>query len=281
MRTGRRISWVALAIGLGSAGILLLALSGLLRPAVGQLFSPFVSAQGWLYTRFSALGDLINHPADNAALRQQNSQLEQQVGQLQGQVLQLQQQLQDQQVLSSLLDFTRANPEYRLTGALVIGIDPNPLSRYVIIDQGTDNGLLYGMPVVSSQGLVGRVEAVIPRAARVQLITDPNSAVNVRLKDSQVDAVVRGSVNGQLTAEMIPVSAQVKPQELVLTSSLGGNYPAGLLVGQVSSVQRDANGLFQTALIQPAVDFRALKAILVITNFKPTDFSQLLPTPAP
>ena len=129
------------------------------------------------------------------------------------------------------------------------------------------------------QGLVGRVVAVTAGAARVQVITDPNSSVNVRLEPSAPQAVVNGSLTGELLLDMIPQSSDVKAGDLVLTSGLGGNYPANILIGQVTSIRRKETDMFQTGVVQSVVDFTRLDIILVITNFRPVDIGPLIPTP--
>ena len=144
---------------------------------------PFVSAQRWLSERFMAVYDFFTLPRDVTELLQRNAQLENEVSNLQSQVIQLQEQLRETEVLYSLLDFARARPQDQYIAAAVIGKDPSPFLHYVIIDHGSDDGIQYGMPVVTQQGLVGRVDAVTASAARVQLITDPGSMVNVRLQN--------------------------------------------------------------------------------------------------
>ena len=151
----------------------------------------------------------------------------------------------------------------------------------MIIDKGSDDGIRHGMPVVTEQGLVGRVDAVTSAAARVQLLTDAGSAVNVRLQTAQTEAMLTGSLTGDVSLEMVSQQTDLNVGELVLTSGLGGNYPADIIVGQVLSVRRRANELFQQASIQPAVDFSRLRAVLVITNFKPVDISPLVPAQNP
>ncbi len=71
--------------------------------------------------------------------------------------------------------------------AAVIGRDPNPFMSYFLIDQGSDNGLRRGMPVITDQGLVGRIDAVTATGARVQLITDASSVVNVQMDPDRGD----------------------------------------------------------------------------------------------
>jgi rod shape-determining protein MreC len=211
------------------------------------------------------------------ALRQQNSILEAENARLQSQVIQLQLELKDTDVLYALLDFARSRPNDTYVAASVIGRDPSPFLRYIIIDKGSDDGLLRGMPVVTAQGLAGRVDAVIANAARVQLINDPGSAVNVQLSASRTEAILTGSITGDIQLEMVPLDITLEPGEVVLTSALGGAYPSGILIGQVVSVRRLETDLFQTASVQPAVDFSSLRAVLVVTGFSPVNITPLIP----
>jgi rod shape-determining protein MreC len=137
------------------------------------------------------------------------------------------------------------------------------------------------MPVVTNQGLIGRVDAVIADASRVQLITDPAAAINVRLQNADTDAVLVGSVTGDLSLEMISQEITVETGDVVLTSGLGGGYPPDLIVGQVLNVRKRDFELFQQASILPSVDFSRLEIVLIITNFRPVDIEPLTPLNTP
>ncbi len=259
------------------AGVLALALSGSLG-FVSIGFNAFlVSTQTWISTRFVAIQDFLTVPRDVAALRQRNAELEAEVARLQAQVVQLQSQVADTQALAALVNFSRSNPESAYTAATVIGRDPSPFLRYIIIDKGSNQGLRRGMPVVTDQGLVGRVDAVISSAARVQLITDPTSAVNVRLERADREAVLTGTLAGDLTLDLLPQDVNLELGDVVLTSGLGGSYPPDLIIGQVINVRRRDSDLFQQAFIQPVVDFAQLKIVLVITDFRPVNITPLIP----
>jgi rod shape-determining protein MreC len=257
--------------------LILLALSGYLAPFTRVVMSPFIEAQTWVSQRYQAFQTFFNTPADTARLLQRNAELEAENARLQIQVIELQQQLSEAQVLATLLDYARTRAENRYIAAAVIQYDTNPFLHYVVINRGSDDGVRRGMPVVTDQGLVGQVVAVTAGAARVQLITDPDSAVNVRLQTTGENAVLRGSLTSDLSLDMIPQSANVQTGDLVITSSLGGNYPSNLVIGQVTSVRKRDFDLFQTASLQPAVDFKNLEIVLVITNFQPTDTTPLIP----
>lgn len=254
-----------------------LALGGYFSGASSAFSGSLINFQTWLSTRFTALQEFFTAPQDVVALRQQNVELENEVSELQSQVIQLQQQVGETQVLAALVDFSRARPENTYKAAAVIGRDPSPFLHYVIINRGSNDGILRGMPVVTDQGLVGRVDAVIADAARVQLITDPASNINVRLQNAEEDASLIGSVTGDVILELIPQDASIETGDLVLTSGLGGGYPSDLIVGQVVNIRSRDYDLFQQATVQPVVDFNRLQIVLVIVNFKPVDISPLLP----
>jgi rod shape-determining protein MreC len=259
------------------SGLLLLALGGHLTPLLNIPLRPLVAVQTWVSERFTTFNDFLTAPRDAARLRQENARLESENAQLQSQIIELQQQIGEVRVLSALLDFARANPENDYLASEVIGRDVSPFLHYVFINRGSDDGVRRGMPVVTQQGLVGRVAAVTAAAARVQLITDPDMRVNVRVQPSNVNAVLTGSLTGELTLEMVPLEAPIEAGNLLLTSGLGGNYLPNLIVGQVTGVRKREYDLFQTASVQPAVDFARLEVVLVITNFNPIDVSPLLP----
>jgi len=262
-------------------GILVLAFGGYLGSASRGLGSSLVGVQTWFATRFSAIQDFLAAPRDIIALRQRNSELEQEVARLQGQLIELQQKVDETEILAALVDFTRANPERSYKGAAVVGRDPSPFLHYIIINRGSNDGILRGMPVVTNQGLIGRVDAVIADAARVQLITDPAATVNVRLQNADTDAMLVGSVTGDLSLEMISQDVTVEDGDVVLTSGLGGGYPSDLIVGQVVNVRKRDFELFQDAAVQPAVDFARLEIVLVITNFRPVEIEPLVPENTP
>ena len=270
-----------IAVALLVAGIIFLGFSGYLNTVTSSALSPVVGIQSWISSRYLAVVEFVTVPRDVATLRARNAELESQVFNLQARVVDLEQQLREAQVLYALLDFARSRPENQYVASAVIGRDPSPFLHYIFIDHGSDDGLRHGMPVVTEQGLVGRVDAVTARAARVQLITDPATVVNVRLQSQDVDVMLTGSITGDVNLGMIPQDMEMKPGELILTSGLGGSYPQDVVVGQVVSARKRENDLFQSASVQPVVDFRNLRAVLVITNFRPVDIGPLTPAQNP
>ncbi|MDY6868196.1 MAG: rod shape-determining protein MreC [Chloroflexota bacterium] len=259
------------------SGLLFLALSGYLTPVFNLTLNPLISFESWLSVRYLSMRDFLTAPRDVTQLREQNALLESQVTQLQTQLIEMEERLAEAQVCFALLDFGRTNPQYEYIAATVIGREISPFLQYIIIDKGSEDGVRHGMPVVTQQGLVGRVDAVIANASRVKLITDSTSVVNVFLQSSETEAQLLGSLTGDVSLDMIPLDATVEPGDVVLTSGLGGNYPPNIFIGQVLSVQKRENALFQTATVQPIVDFTSINAVLVVVNFEAVDISPLIP----
>jgi rod shape-determining protein MreC len=126
-----------------------------------------------------------------------------------------------------------------------------------------------GMPVVTERGLVGRIAEVFANSARVQLITDPEIVVNARLQSSRADGALAPQLSGEIWVDLIDQDVEASPGELVLTSGLGGLYPADIPIGEVISVRKRDYELFQQVVIQPSVAIDDIEIVLIITNFRP------------
>jgi len=254
-----------------SAALFVLNLGGYLGSAREVVVRPLAGAQQWVSQRFFAAREFLTAPREASALLARIDELEAQNAVLEDQLIGLQEQAAESEILRALLNFARTSPESRYLAVSVIGLDPSPFVRSISIGAGSDRGLAYGMPVVSETGLVGRIVEVNASSARVQLITDPQSAVNVRLQDSRAEGLVVAQPNSELQVDLISHEAQVSPGELVLTSGLGGVFPADLPVGHILSVRTRDFELFQQAVLEPVVDFENLEIVLIITNFRPVN----------
>jgi rod shape-determining protein MreC len=265
---------IAATIILISAGLMILSISGYLTPIKSLVLRPIGGIQSWISLRVSALKDQLFAPKDITLLNAENARLQAEVARLQQEIISLREEASQAEVLAALLNYARSQPDSRSIAVNVIGRDVSPFLRSIWIGRGSDAGLAQGMPVVTDQGLVGRVSEVFPTVARVQLITDPETAVNVKLQISRSDGVLVAQPDGGLRVEMISQNIEVTDGELILTSGLGGKYPADIPIGQVLSVRRRDYEYFQHAVIQPTVDFDDLEIVLIITNFRPLPFEQ-------
>jgi len=259
---------VALVLILAAAALLVLQLGGYMEGVQNFASRPIAGIQTWISLRYTAIRDMISSPRDLASLRVRNSELEAEVALLQREVISLQEQIAEAEILSALLSYARNEPENRYIAAEVIGSDTSSFMRSVWINGGSDDGLAYGMPVVTEQGLVGRLVEVRAGLSRVQMITDPEISVNVRLQNSRADGVLQAQINGDILVSLIPQDAELELGEVVLTSGLGGAYPADIPIGTVINIRKRDYELFQQTSIEPNVNFEKLEIVLVITNFR-------------
>jgi rod shape-determining protein MreC len=208
--------------------------------------------------------DLVN-------VRRENTQLKEHVSELEGQRTRLAELEVENRHLSDLLELRDALAT-EAVAARVIGADATELSRTLILSQGSRGGLRRDLPVISTDGVVGKLIAVAPNASRVLLINDHNSGLDAFDQRSRARGIVAGLLDGELTMKYVDRTEDVKPGDSVVTSGMDGIFPRGLLVGQVTRVSQEGPGLFLNVDIQPAADFQKLEQVLILTR-KPTDIA--------
>jgi rod shape-determining protein MreC len=159
--------------------------------------------------------------------------------------------------------------------ARVVANDGLPWFRNITIDRGLLDGVALNAPVVSAHGVVGRVIAVGPQAARVQILLDKASGVGVRIERSRITGVVTGragfgdAAGGDLDLLYVPVLADVVVGDVVVTSGLDRIHPRGLMVGRVRSV-KGGGGLFKEIVVAPSAHFERLEEVMVVRS-RPDD----------
>lgn len=167
--------------------------------------------------------------------------------------------------LRSLLHFQKTMQQDVLA-AEVIGQNPSPWYRTVVIDKGNRDGVLQGMPVVVPQGIVGQVMAAGPNHAKVLLLIDQNNAVDTLVERSRARGIVTGNPDGICNFKYVLRKSDVVVGDPLISSGQDGVYPKGLRVGFVSGVIRRTSGIFQDVTVTPYVDFEKLEEVLVVIN---------------
>jgi rod shape-determining protein MreC len=268
-----------LVVGILAALLLL----GVALDRLGYMSTVRSTVRNMLVPAQSALTDVADQASRLARRAQDLQTLQARIAELQANVdgllvenVRLRELERENQTLRQLLNYTRNNPDFDyVTTSVVgrtIGHDPSNLIFYVFIDVGARDGVAPNMPVVTERGLVGRVTAAGPNSAQVLLLIDPASTVNARLQNSAVTGLVRGQLDGSLIMERVPQGEKISPGDIVLTSGLGGNFPAKLVIGQVTEVNQRDLDIFQEARIRPTVDFGKSEVVLVLTSFEPVDY---------
>jgi len=202
---------------------------------------------------------------DLRALREENKRLQLETTTLKRRLEQLQDQALETQRLERLLAMRQASRAEFLT-ARVVGKDATNWFKTILLDRGSLEGIRRNQSVLAPDGLVGRVVEVTPSSARVQLLTDPVSAVGGLIQRTRVTGIVSGNLGAGARVRYLPLMADVAVGDEVLTSGMGGVFPKGILIGRITSVERKSGALFQEATLQSAVDLSRLEEVLILTN---------------
>jgi rod shape-determining protein MreC len=219
-------------------------------------------------TVFGGTANLFRNYFDLVGIRQENLRLKKELEEAQSQRAGLMELKVENRHLTDLLELKDALL-MNAVAADVIGGDATGLSRTLILSEGTTDRLKRNMAVISTAGVVGKLVAISPDASRVLLINDHNSAVDTFDQRSRARGIIAGVVDDGLVMKYVDRTEDVKAGDVVITSGMDGIFPRGLLVGEVVKVSQEGPGLFLNVQVKPAVDFRKLEQVLVLTQQPP------------
>ncbi|MBI4412068.1 MAG: rod shape-determining protein MreC [Deltaproteobacteria bacterium] len=160
--------------------------------------------------------------------------------------------------------------------ARVIGYDPYAQSQTIWLSVGSSRGVAMDQPVLTVEGLVGRIVKVFPTSSQVLLLVDPHFSVDVIDEATRVRALVVGSGRGTelkrypfLThLEFLSLGDEIRKGDLLITSGFGEIYPAGIPVGKIIDVEQKENALFKSSGVLPLADFGKLEQVMILTGKK-------------
>ncbi len=196
-------------------------------------------------------------------LEKENRMLKQRVNELQAENHRMEEIRLANERLKQLLQF-RGENSLSMIGAEVIGQDPSSWFKSVTVDKGERDGVKKGMAVISPVGVIGQILKTAPHYATVLLITDYNSAVDSIVQRTRAKAIVEGKGENRCELKYLLRTDEVAVGDAVVTSGLGGNFPKGLMVGEVKNVDKKGHGVFQHAELAPSVDMTQLEEVFII-----------------
>jgi rod shape-determining protein MreC len=237
-------------------------LTPFLKRLLLESVSPFLKATAYLKR---STGEIWESYVDLRFVRQENVRLQEEIHALRTRLGTVEEAQRENQRLKNLLGLREREP-FQVAPAAIVGRDATNWFHTLLIDRGSRHGIERNMAVIAPAGLVGQVVEASSSSARVQLISDPVSSVGVLLQGSRVTGLLVGGQSGRLRIRYLPVRAEVRIGEVVVTSGLGGVYPKGILVGKVLAVDGRGGALFQEATVEPSIDFSQLEEVLVITG---------------
>ena len=150
--------------------------------------------------------------------------------------------------------------------AEIVGMARTPFAQKIVINAGQSSGIQSGAPVMSVEGLVGQVTAVNPFNSEVTLITDKNQALPVMVVRNGLRAMAFGNgESGTFSLPYVPIASDIQAGDVLVTSGIGGLYPAGISVGQIKSVERDSSSAFAKIQCVPTGAVQDHRYVLVLS----------------
>jgi rod shape-determining protein MreC len=198
-------------------------------------------------------------------LQKENMMLKQRIAELQRESHQRKEMALTHERLQKLLQF-RDKISPSVIAAEVIGQDPSSWFMSVTINKGEKDGVRKGMAVISPKGAIGQILKTGPYHSVVLLITDYNSAIDSIVQRTRAKAIVEGKGENRCQLKYLLRAEDVVVGDLVVTSGLSGNFPKGLMVGEIRKVDKRGHGIFQYAELVPSIDLTKLEEVLVITE---------------
>src|SRR5271170_4802369 len=235
----------------------------LIRYVVVSVVTP---PERWVHNVGSWIGGLWSGYVNLVHVRQQDAALKTEIERLRLEQASMAEDAKQGQRLQQLLDF-KQHYIYKTLPAQVIGASGTDQSRTLYIDKGAKEGLAPDMPVVTADGIVGKLKDVFDHKSLVVLINDPTSGVGVMLETTRTRGILKGAPFGQLQVINVSPDDRIKAGERIVTSGGDQIFPRGMPVGTVERVvpDPDRDPLVDVA-VQPAANLARLEEVLVITN---------------
>lgn len=237
--------------------------STLFERAVMTILSPIPRTVNWLgqsaSDTYHGYIDMREQVSENRALRRK-------VEELTKENLTLRSTADDLARMREMLGYS-VSTEFSAQLAEVMMIDVSGYYKSMILDRGSQHEVALNDTVVTPAGLLGRIVLTTPDLSKVQLITDPKSAVGCRIERTRRHGVLRGDGRGGLVLENIPVLADVMPGDRIVTGGIDGIYPEGIPAAVVVEVE-EGNDLFKRVICAPAASFHTVEDALVLGTEK-------------
>ncbi|HYC79898.1 MAG TPA: rod shape-determining protein MreC, partial [Candidatus Binatia bacterium] len=232
-------------------------LKSLFHQGFGGTSKALASVMGNTKDAFVVLGTI-------SSLARENAELNQRIDELAFENARLQSAKNENITLRRALNF-REQVEYDTIPAEVETMDPTGFSQTVIIDKGEADGVMLGQSVIVPPGLlVGRITKTYRNTSEITLITDPTITINGEVSDSGAHGLVKGEHGTSLILDLVTQNEVIKSGDKIITSGLSGDFPRGLVIGEISAIKTSSSELFQQAFVAPIADLKNLKLVLVI-----------------
>jgi rod shape-determining protein MreC len=255
-----------LAVALVCILLILVNPSGIFNPIRGifsEISYPFQKTFYFLGRTVSGTFDFLKTIGD---IKQENESLLRENNELSAEIALLSDEKKENEMLHEQLKLIPRD-KFSLEAAFVMGQDPERLGSWITLDKGSSSGIIAGMPVIVYEGiLIGKVSEVTPHTAKVTLLSDADSVVNVLDNETNSKGILKGEYGLGVIMDMVSQQDALNVGDTVMTSGLSNNIPRGLLIGKIQEVRQTSDKLFQQAIVLPRIKYSDMQVVYVIKN---------------
>jgi rod shape-determining protein MreC len=212
--------------------------------------------------------------------KSENDELRRIISDLHLQIVDIDELVIENRILRDMLEITEENPDFELLDSIctINSWNTNDVFRGFTINRGSDNGISLQDLVVTKIGVVGIITAVAPNYSQVSTILAPETEIGVLTTRGNVQGILQNDIihakEGLSRMSYINNDADIKEGDIIVTMGTD-TYPAGQIIGEVTEIYYDPNGMTKHALIKPSEELIRLTNVLVITNFKGKETIQI------
>jgi len=240
----------------------------LVKDGVMAIVSPAMRGARAIGNAFSGFGEYFS---EFERLEEENAALAARVKELEEQVYNAELLEEENAWMRAYLGAKRTRSDFTFCDANLIGSEAGRYSSSFTLDRGTSSGIAEGMPVLTEDGVVGKVTEVGLTFCRVSTVINYDSSIGAYIERSGEVGLVSGDFDyrkdGLCLLEYLPFDADVAVGDTVTSSGLGSVYPRGLVIGEVVEITGDEYNHVKVAVVKPAADLADLKKVMILTSY--------------
>ncbi|MFQ5736921.1 MAG: rod shape-determining protein MreC [Thermodesulfobacteriota bacterium] len=202
---------------------------------------------------------------DLVGVKEENVELRRTVASLEGEVQRLKEDVGLNARLLGLLGYKKGLP-FKAVASGILGYNMESWTRTIIIDKGAAEGMKRDYPVITPTGVVGRIIETNRHTSKVLLNTDLRSNIGVMMQRTRVKGVVEGNGTDGLILKYIRQIDDIRLGDRIITAGLGGVFPKGLVIGEVTRIEKSKDNFFKFIEARPAIDIHTIEEVLVVTE---------------
>lgn len=223
---------------------------------IGGFRTIIIASTGWFQDAFSWIPNPGALKSENRALRDLNLQLSDEVTRMRKALI-------ENEKLRTMIDLKQKS-DYELLSAEIVGKSTIQLRNYITLNKGSDDNIKRGMSVRTDAGLIGSIIAVSDNYSVVELISNRNVRVSVKIERTQLDGILHWEGGESYKVRNIPKTLDVQVGDILITSNYSNRFPANIPIGQIIEVSEEQGTLFYRLIMKPFASFETMEQVFII-----------------